>query len=132
MATLQPNKDQEVTISQQGSLKAKEEVISVTATGTFSGTETVPVGKKWLLKGITSSRSTGNFTITRCDLNGTIDTLGIKLTKCAMDSNNGYLRCGEQNILLPAGTVLTFYIDCSAHTTTGNYSIRYDYIETDL
>ena len=64
MATLQPNKDQEVTINQQGLLSVHSVTSAeVTATGTYTNTATVPVGKKWIIKGYTTSAISGSFTM---------------------------------------------------------------------
>ena len=62
MATLTPNGDAEVVVSEQGNLKYGYTAANLGATGTVTREYTVPTGKKWTLKAIYNSNGA---TITR-------------------------------------------------------------------
>ena len=130
MTTLQPNKDAEVTISQQGTLKS--ELINETpgGAGTLSHSFTVPVGKQWLLKFI------------RTDLNsfaGTISQLGWRINPSTdnivmLSQTTPSMiedRLGEQNLLLIAGDVIRVEINISAYTS-GSVNSRLLFVELDI
>jgi len=68
MATLQPNQDQEVTISEKGELKIYEATAAAGAGP--DAVLTVPTGKQWMLKGIFMV-GTGGATQQRCFIRNT-------------------------------------------------------------
>lgn len=68
MPTITPLQDQEVEVTEQGTIKFDEEVDTPAGIGVVTMDMTVPIGKKWLLKFAQLTTSAFNGTITAYNL----------------------------------------------------------------
>jgi len=77
MATLQPNKDAEVSINEIGTLTKQED--STTGSVSSNISFVVPTGKKWTIKGIAIALSAGTFVDSTILLNNSGTGAGVAL-----------------------------------------------------
>ena len=132
MPRLTPNQDQEVTIIEQGSPKVNEITTIFSGTGSQVGTHTVPLGKKWIVKGF-NLYTYGTYTGTDSDIYFSIGgkhfnpppTLATPLV-----SNTEVNHLFNQNIILCSGDSLSISVGISANTD-GNLRTRVLYMESN-
>lgn len=117
MPNISPNRDQEVTISEQGNLAIQSDLISPAVSGTNSSTFTVPTGKKWVLKsidihGVSLSATVSYLLVRYMDGSDSIDLL--------RDDTGGstlYQMVGSENLILQAGKSIRLITQLSAFTS---------------
>jgi len=130
MPALTNNQDAEVRISEQGRLTINRVAMELTGTGAVITDLVVPVGERWILKGLSTNKSSGTYTI------GAIRPIIILATSSEVfefpnDTIEINATYGEQNLILEAGDTLRTNITVSAFTTTGNYYIYWMYQRMD-
>ena len=130
MATLTPNKDMEVTVSQQGDLKLIETDTIFGGTGEKYARFEVPAGKKWLVKTLWYTY-TGTYTATNRKLRiwNVADAIGISIEDYTTETVITKL-LGEQDVLIPAGWTVGLSTSISADTN-GRVYVRMLYVEMD-
>ena len=130
MATLTPNRDPEVTIVQQGTLKARLNDLAFAGTGQRFSNVQVPVGKKWLLK---AYQITWYGTYTAADaylrLKDSSDTDIFSLLTLT-PGTNVITQVGEQQLQLDAGTKIGVQTNITADTN-GHLQFTPLYVEFD-
>jgi len=128
MATLQPNKDAEVTVVEQGDLKIVAETIAITANGSYDNPRTVPTGKKWFLIGIYHKVSTGTYTISGEGTYVTISAVNFTFFTGGADHTYNLV---PWNVVLNAGAILHIGVTISGYSAPGNVETRLMYREMD-
>ena len=119
MATLTPNRDTEVTVVEQGDLRIIGQVKSITGVAYYTESFTVPTGKKWVLKSSYSYSATGTYTVHDVTLKIYDGANSATLYAVTADRYN-YNQ--PLDITLQEGWFVQIIINCTAHTTTGNYN----------
>lgn len=130
MPTLTANQDQEVSIVEQGTFVIDSRNVSITGDGNFQLDFTVPVGKNWTLKNVIMGPSTGTFTIGGCTV--LLVQGGIAAQIDYVAANTITSPQGEQNMNIPAGTIVRCQFAISGHSVTGNTYGTVIYQESDI
>jgi len=113
MASLTPNSDSEVKNVPLGITQISWELGSWGATGIVSVPFTVPVGKRWVLKGV--RYSTGTATLATMQVKITIDSKVFTI----LDSTLTTTVLLDNDIVLIAGDVVDFVANVSTDGTSG-------------
>jgi hypothetical protein len=124
MVTLQPNQDQEVTINQQGTLILKQSSETPAGTGNTTITETVPVGKKWVIKAINGTL-TGTMTITAWSMRINNGTVEVTISDATAAGLNTIL---SNDLIWESGQSITARATLSAYTS-GTVVMKLAYVE---
>ena len=129
MATLTPNKDQEVTITQQGSLKMARIETTPAGASTITDTHTVPVGKLWVIKAVEIGRSSFVGTITNLSYRFQVGGNSV-LMKDATSPNYFTDIIGNMDFVLSAGDDILCTRVITAYTS-GTVKSIITYVEID-
>lgn len=112
---------------ERGILKISQSTVTFTGAATFTITETVPVNKKWILKGYTFD-ITGTATLTY-SANYEINSIGITIYAGSTATSN--LSMINNSLILPPGTKFNVNYIVSANTN-GVGRLRLLYQELDI
>ena len=126
MTQMFSNGDQEVSMVEQGTLKIIEFNLTLSASTGYT-TLTPPAGKKYRLKGITTSASTGSYTVSGVDVTLKFGSLDQTLSS-ALTPSGGFQKTsalyGDQNLIIDSTMQVFVFVSTSSFTTTGVYKVR--------
>jgi hypothetical protein len=125
------NRDQEVTIQEQGELTLDQEAITSPSNGNNMTTFTVPTGKKWILKfAECGGAGTWSATVNYHSIRISDGTLTFNYIKHTGDTQLIYEQFGSHNIILPEGWTIDLLTNISDYST-GSINHRLAYVELD-
>jgi len=119
MATLQPNKDAEVTINQQGNLTVVSVTNTITGNGTTYQSLVVPTGKKYILKGYVAIGSGGPFNIASAY---SYLSMGVSIN---LTSGITYQNLEPYGLILNAGESLVNVVACDGYVGDGTLTTHF-------
>jgi hypothetical protein len=114
--------------TEQGVLKTALTATAISGTGFQNIDFTVPAGKKWIIKGISSNVSSGTYTVSSQELKVVIDGKDCGLYNVSA-STMAWMVTGQ--LVIPAGGIVRHFYNVSAFTGAGNYNSKICYLEAD-
>lgn len=113
---------------QRGDLNLKQTSLNITANGTYTVEQIVPINKKWVFKEFNSGKTSGTFTISRIQFflrnpSGT----SIKIDDQAVSELTKFL--GEQNLELAQDWEIESIITITGYSATGDVFLKTLYQE---